>query len=1276
MQTIKTTIYFPLFLLFLFATQASAQSTLVSLQWTDTQTRYFDSQEIQTLGFADADNADGWGLLPVYSQVFPEPAPGLQYEFEITKPEYAFIQLDDPTKIVDLDLVGDEIAYYTEKITIRGRSQFVFKLLPLRKNEATGRYQKLLSFELNKTLIPAAQSERDDEPAEYAENSVLSTGEWYKISVGESGIYKVSWEDLDALGMNLSGVQSKNLRLFGNGGGMLPQRTSDFRHDDLIENSIEVYDGGDGNFDAGDYFLFYGQSPNPWRYNVAHNAFEHSTNLYTKNNFYFLSVGSIEGKRVSMIEEITSPAQKIIDTYQDYAVHELNINSLIKSGAEWYGEEFFDNLVQEFNFDFPHRDLSQDIYIDCDVAARSTTTTSFSLYVNSDSIFSDNVSAISENSVVKYANPSNKSRWFSSNEMPDLNIHLQYNRPVNDAIGWLNFISINVTSHLIFYGSELAFRNVQSYKSKNISEFRISETTPAVRVWDITDPLSPAEVPVVYEDGITKFVNEADALHEFLAFDGSEYLKPGLVGYVPNQNLHAYHTANYIIVSHPDFIDQAQRLADLHETIDGFKVIVVDIYEIYNEFSSGAPDVSAVRDFVRMVYQRSGTPPALKYLLLIGDGSYDPFDRVGGNLSFLPTFQAKNSIWPTSSYVTDDYFGLMDPQEGNDASGNIDLGIGRFAVNTHEEAKLMVDKVELYMKNQASVFGDWRNSLTFVADDEDNNLHILQADTILVAGIQRRNKTLNISKIYLDSYRQERTTGGYAYPQAKYDLNKKINEGTLIVNYTGHGGETGLSHEHVVQVSDIISWHNSPMLPVFITATCEFSRFDNPVFNSAGEQLVLNPQGGGIALFTTTRVAFAGSNLLLNKRLYDTLFRAWPEEHPRLGDLMMFSKTPSNTNLRNFVLLGDPALKLALPQHKVITDSINGVPADEFTDTLMANSRLHISGHIESFANQGSVLTDFNGTIHPVLYDKPNIITTLGNDDDSYPYAFKSQNSELCRGVSSVKDGRFAFSFMLPLDISFQYGEGKLSYYAADSLSDASGEFSKLMIGGVDGTASTDKTGPEIQIFLNEKNVELPGQTNPDPILYALLSDPSGINATGAGIGHDIVLSMTGEDNKEYVLNDMFEPALDDYTSGNITFPMEQLPNGDYTLSLKAWDMFNNSTTNTITFTVSNDIAVDIFQIYNYPNPFGDHTWFTFRHNQFKGELTMEIEIYNFYGQHVRTIGPEKVFTDGYSIAPVLWQGDSEGGSKLEDGVYFYTVKVSNQKGQFTQRRQKLIIAQ
>jgi hypothetical protein len=1253
---------------------ANAQPGSVQLNWQGVQTELINGVKVNTLNFTNATNADQWGTLPVYIQKVEMPAPGLAYEFDVTDPVFSALEIN-PDEIEDIDLISDKPEWETEIVSVRGSQSLYFKLLPIKYNPETGQYEKLMSFNLEKKVVPANFMAGEDQTYEFAETSVLATGDWFKISVEEEGIHQVTWNDLDELGVNTSGLQSDYIALYGNGGGMLPQRNADPRDDDLIENAIMVFDGDDGTFDPGDYFLFYGESPHEWVPDEPDDVFLHTKNLYTNQNFYFITIGQEPGKRIMSVEQSGLIAEKVLTTYNDYAVHEKNDKSLIKSGIEWYGEEFNEITEQEFFFPFPNRDITQEINIEGDFAARSTSVSSFSVFINQDSVFSDNVSAIPANSITKFANPSSESAWFMADETQDLTVKLKLNKKEGvDAIGWLNYLQLNVKSHLQFDGNQFGFRNFEAHKEGFPVEFRINGTSQSFVVWDVTDPHNPIEIVMLHEQGTSKFTIASDHLMEFWGFNGTDHKRPGLEGSVENQNLHGLTSADFIIVTHPDFADQANRLKEIHEEVDGMEVIVADLYEIYNEFASGAPDITAIRDFVRMIYTRSDGK--LKYLLLFGDGSYDPLDRLDYNLSFIPTFQSNQSLWYTSTYVTDDYFGLMDPEEGKDAFGNVDLGIGRFAVNTPEEAKLMVDKVENYMHMSPQIQGSWRNSLTFIADDEDNNLHLYQADTILVARIQKKNSCVNINKIYLDAYRQQTSASGHTYPEVNNDINKQVNEGTLIVNYTGHGGELGLAHEKVVQISDILSWDNWNTQPVFVTATCEFSRFDNPGLTSAGELVLLNSNGGGIALYTTTRLAFASSNLLLNKRLYDTLFRAYPNHVPRLGDLMMFSKTPSNTNIRNFVLLGNPALKLAFPGYKIVADSINGVPVDQFTDTLNANGNLTVSGHIESYTNQGEIINDFNGTIYPKLFDKPTVVKTLGNDPRSFPFNFEAQNSILYKGKATVKDGRFKFSFVLPMDISYQFGVGKLSFYAADSLRDANGYFDGLIIGGINQDATADQSGPGIELYLNDPETPLPEEINPNPVLFARLSDPSGINFTGNGIGHDIMLTLNGDTYNAKNLNSLFEPSMDDYTSGSIVLPFSGLPNGEHILELKAWDMFNNSSTATITFTVADSIGVDLMEVYNYPNPFDDYTWFTFNHNQFEGDLSVEIEIYNFYGQHVRTIGPEKVFTNGYAIEPVYWNGDSDGGAKLQPGIYFYTLKVTNEQGHSTERIQKMIISE
>jgi len=1263
---------YALFGLFLIVSAVTiAQSKTVELNWFGKISEVIEGNSITTITFDGAENVSDFGLLPVYSHTLKQPSSGFNYDYYVTDVVFESLTLSD---IEDFDLIPESLIYFTEIITIRQVDYSVFRLVPLIRNNESGTVEKVTSFTLKPVLTPSAVSSHKNYEQLFTESSVFASGKWHKMAVAHDGIYKVTYEFLNNLGVEVNGLQSDNIRLFGNGWGMLSELNADNRPDDLIENAIMVIDGNDGTFDPGDYFLFYGQSPDKWIYNAVKGVYEHIHHLYSDYNYYFITIGDEAGVRIEPYFQPPLQSEVVITNYNDFAVHKLNERNLIHSGAEWYGEVFSDQTPLNLFFDLPTRDVFSPVHISGEFVAKSTKTSNFFVKVNGAEILQRPITAVPSNSLTKYANAGSRSIWFHSNVVPSLNVTITYDKPEPNAIGWLNYIELNYMSLLRYNGESFRFRNHGSAGPGKISEFIISNSTNDLSVWNINNPLNPKTIELSQLNGNANFILATDLVLEFIGFDEANFKTPEPIGEVPNQNLHAIASAEFIIVSHPDFIDQAERLKLLHEEMDGMDVVVVNVDEIYNEFSSGSPDPSAIRDFVRMIYLRSGNPPALKYLMLFGDGSYDPKNRIPDNRNFIIAYQSKQSIWPTATYVTDDFYGMMDPNEGTDANGNVDIGIGRLPANTKQEAKMMVDKIESYMRYRPETQGHWRNTFTFVADDEDFNLHFYQADTILISLIRRNNQNVNINKIYLDAYPQQTTASGQFYPDVNNAINKQINEGTLIVNYTGHGGEFGLAGEKIMQVSDILSWDNSPALPVFITATCEFSPFDNPALTSAGEMVLLNPRGGGVALFSTTRRAFASSNLLLNRRLYDTLFRAYPNSHPRLGDLMMFSKNPANSNIRNFVLLGNPALKLALPYHNVVTDSINGMPVHLFSDTLTSSGLVTVSGHIEHYQNRGAVFNAFNGLIYPVMYDKPETITTLGNDSKSYPVDFEVQNSILYKGVASVVNGRFSFTFMLPKDISFTYGNGKLSYYAAAVQTDATGYYSDFIIGGVGSGNNADSSGPEIELFLNDSTFVSFSEINNQPIMYARLSDPSGINWMGNAIGRDITLTLNGQSRNAIILNDFFEPDVDDFRSGSVTYPLKKLLPGDYTLELRAWDMMNNTSTKSVFFKVSDSINLDVMQVYNYPNPFSDHTWFTFRHNQFEGELDVKIEIYNFHGQMVRTIGPQKVITSGYSLEPIFWDRTTQGGAKLDSGVYFYKMQVENKIGQSSQRTQKMIL--
>lgn len=1174
----------------------------------------------------------------------------------------------------------------TEVIRARNVSYLKVRFLPYRFTPANGSLQRITAYNL------LVQYE-DSEPAEWQQlirqadsgftsSSVLSTGDWYKVAVESDGIFRLSYNDLSAMGVNVNSIDPRQIRLFGNGGGMLPEGNSAFRYDDLYENAIWVAGEADGSFDPADYVLFYGQGPHRWNYDNTAEAFHHQLHLYTDKTVYFLTIGPVQGKRIGQVNQSSQAPTHQVSSFDDYAFYEQESYNLIKSGKDWYGEKF--DVISSYDlpdFSFSNHDINQQIYVRAAVAAKSTSISSFGIFLDGVQVVNPMVASVPAQSYntdyAKKGEASRKMQLITSG----FDLEVEYYASVANSVGWLDFVEVNVRRHLKFGSGQLRFRDASSVGLGNVSRFTIASAPSSLMVWEVSNPLEPALVNASVSGNELGFVLATDLLREFVAFDGTSFKQAELIGKISNQNLHAQSVADMIIVSHPDFFDQANRLAQLHNVQDNYSVIVVTPAEIYNEFSSGVQDISAIRDFIRMIYQRGNGQTDLKYVLLFGDASYDPKNRLPDNQNFIPTFQTRNSLQPTASYATDDFFVLMDDGEGQGASGTPDLGIGRFPVTTPAEAKTAVDKIVNYTSNGLVVpssygvnlipaLADWRNVLTYAADDQDGNLHQNQAEE-LAAFVQNRYREYNIDKIYLDAYPQVSTPGGQRYPEANKAINDRINKGTLIFNYTGHGGETGLAQERVLEIQDINSWKNPFNLPVFVTATCEFSRYDDPGRISAGELVFLKTDGGGIALFTTSRLSFSSSNFALNLSFYDKVFKKIDGKFPRMGDVIRLSKTPSNPNIRNFVLLGDPALRLAYPEHKVYTTEINGRPIDGTPDTLKALSKITIKGKIVD--DSGNLLPWFNGIIYPSVFDKPAEVITRGNDQDSSPMTFYVQKNLLYKGKASVVNGWFEFTFVVPKDIAYRLDYGRISYYASDGFTDATGFYENILIGGSSPDASIDEEGPAIRLFLNDTNFVMHGITDENPILLAFVEDSNGINTVGNGIGHDIVAILDGKTDAPFVLNDYYEADLDSYQRGSVRYPFSGLSEGKHSLELKVWDVYNNSSTAYIEFYVASSDALSLSQLMNYPNPFIGQTNFVFEHNQPGKDLLIDIQIYSMEGRLVHQIQKD-VTTSGYRTHPIPWDGRNFEGAPLPGGVYIYRVSVDAGEGVSNEMSDKLII--
>jgi hypothetical protein len=1158
------------------------------------------------------------------------------------------------------------------------RSCVTLKLLPFFINESGG-IERVNSFEIEYGMERALAPLKSHRKGSWSGHSVLATGDWYRVSVEQSGMHRLTYEQLKEIGIQNPAA----VRIYGTGARLLPEKFSEGYTDDLSPVPVYMEKGNDGIFGPGDHLLFYAEGPVSWNYSDQEGLFIHHLHDYSWKGYYFLTDSQGPAAAPGEATLSTEVPTHVVSRYDFRDCFEEETYNLLNSGREWYGDIFSVNLEYLYPFRLPGHVINDSLKLRVTVAARSGVTSRF--LVSADNHYLGNIELRGTNLSVYTAQYAYEGTGIFS-MVPgssDVTVALEYDRPDSNSEGWLNSMTINGRCELAMSGEdEFLFRESRSAGPGNVSEFHLALTGEPV-IWDITDPSWPMNVPYTRSASEAVFTLETSGIREFIAFlpDGT-FPTPGYsgegLGAIENQDLHGLQNPDMIIIAPEEFLEPARQLAGYRESSDNLEVAVVLQQQVFNEFSSGTPDVTAIRNFMKMFYDRSGgSDDYCRYLLLFGDGSYANRNGPGkkNNPNRILTYQSSNSLSPTSSYISDDFFGMLDTDEGM-ANGLLDLGIGRLPASTVEEAEVLVEKITAY--NEVANQGNWRNQLCFIGDDEDLNRHMEQADE-LASYVKDHYPAYNINKIYLDAFPQEKGATGFRYPEVNRAINDQVNRGALIVNYTGHGGQAGLAHEQVVTKNDINSWKNGEALPLFMTATCEFSRYDEYDYTqdqevtSAGEEVLLNTRGGGIGLFTTTRLVYSGPNHALNEWFYQRVFEKDENyENYRLGDIIAFSKnsTGPEINKLNFTLLGDPSMRLAYPRHRVVTDSINGMDIHLLEDTLSAFEWVTVSGHLET--QEGTFLDSYNGTVSPMVFDKEKNVETLSNDNDP-KYQYKARNSILYSGTATVSNGRFTFGFFVPKDINYSYGKGKISYYSQNSVVDANGSCDQFSVGGIGKENALDPEAPEIMLYLNDTFFISGGVTDPSPTLLVHARDNFGINTTGNGIGHDLTATLDGDRVNAVILNELFQANRDSYNSGTIRYPYAGLEEGRHEITVKIWDIHNNSTESTIEFLVVDSQEMILEQLYNYPNPFTGQTWFNISHNRPDHEMRLVLTIYDLSGQVVRVID-RQVYSGGYRLEPILWDGTSSGGSRLGGGIYIYRATLSTGQGEAATESGKLVL--
>lgn len=1094
----------------------------------------------------------------------------------------------------------------------------------------------------------------------YASESVLNSGKWVKIQVAEDGIYKLTAADLKKMGFsNLDKVA-----VYGYGGWPLDEDFSTTYIDDVPEVAV---------WRSADYLLFYGKGPRKWEYSSSDKSFIHTNNPYSNYGYYFVTEKETAGRTMEKAASAAGATLQVT-TFDDYVLHEEELVSVNSSGRELYGESFTSTLSRDFTISVPGITNDEGKATLSFISRGNGTIT---MNVDGTALISGSVSVPSDEYEV--ARELYRERAWMADKGETVKVNIGYSTTGHKNVH-LNYFRLQMKRQLKVYDNYTFFRSLSA--RGNASRFVIQGADASTLVFDVTDGVNPQQMETSLNGTELSFSIPASAsLREFVVVKPSQIKAPVTVGEVANQNLHALPQQDMIIIAQPNFTTQAERLAEAHRTKDNLTVRVVTPESIYNEFSSGTPDATAYRRFMKMFYDRkTSEADAPKYLLLFGDGSFDNRKLTSAWKSvdmsnMLLTYQTENSL-SSQSYVIDDYFGFLDDADNKKSLQNkkLCLGIGRFPIRTVEQATQMVDKVISYMENKNT--GSWKNNLCFMADDGSNTdgfmtEHMEFADQ-LAGYVESEHPEFLVNKLYYDAYKKDMTAG--TYPDVRSGLQKLLKDGLLLFNYTGHGGTTALSDEKVLTQTDINQFTYTH-LPVWVTATCDFTRFDD-LNTSAGEDVFLNKSSGGIALFTTVRVAYSRPNFPINDNVIRNLFERNNGRRRTLGEVMQATKnTLSSVYKLGFCLIGDPAVKMAYPEFGMKVTTVNGQSVDGNSISFKALEKITVEGEVLDAS--GQLVTDFTGIVNPTVKDSKVTVTCLknSNKDDSPAFTFTDYPNTIFIGNDSVRNGKFSFTFTVPKDISYSNLQGKMNLYAVDTESgnEAQGNFDNFIVGGTSDTAETDTIGPEIRaLYLNDTTFVDGGQVNTTPYFVAELWDKSGVNITGSSVGHDMMLVIDESTVLSYNLNSYYELLLGEDGTGIVKFPIPALEPGKHTAEFWVWDILNNSTVRTFTFEVVEGLKPFLFDVIATPGIAREQVTFHLMHNRPESRMRVGIMVYDLAGRQLwkhEESGTSGLF-ENYTVS---WDLTS-GGARMRPGVYIYRAAISTDNSKDATKARKFII--